>query len=102
MGAPMLDRWFPGWAYTGSLRSRKGQAVVEIGLVTPLLLIALYIPFDFGMGLFAAHLTQNAVREAARVGVSAKDPFDQSAADAIRDQAWNNLPRMLQAPHSVT
>lgn len=49
------------------LTGRKGQSVVEISLMAPLLLVALYIPADFGIAFFTAHLTQNAVREGARI-----------------------------------
>jgi Flp pilus assembly protein TadG len=52
------------------LRNERAQSIVEISLITPLLLIALYIPFDFGVSLFAAHLTQNAVREVARIAAA--------------------------------
>ena len=52
------------------LLNRKGQSIVEIALITPLVLIALYVPADFGIAFLSAHLTQNAVREAARIGAS--------------------------------
>ena len=42
--------------------------IVEIALITPLILIALYIPVDFGISFFVANLTQTAAREGARVG----------------------------------
>jgi Flp pilus assembly protein TadG len=54
-------------------RGEKGQSIVELSLITPLLLIALYIPFDFGLAFYAANLTQNAVREVARIA-AAQDP----------------------------
>jgi Flp pilus assembly protein TadG len=49
-----------------SLLSNRGQSIVEIALITPLLLAVLYVAFDFGLAYFTAHYTQNAVREAAR------------------------------------
>jgi len=70
---------------------------VEIGLVTPFLLIALYIPADFGIAYYTAHLTQNAVREAARVGVSTKDPFDSAAATAVANEAMTRIPGRLNS-----
>lgn len=79
------------------LLGRTGQSIVEIGLVTPFLLIALYIPADFGIAYYTAHLTQNAVREAARVGVSTKDPFDGTAAAAIANEALDRLPARLKS-----
>src|SRR5688500_2877703 len=88
MGAPMLR--------FGSMKLNcKGQSIVEIGLMTPILLVALYVPADFGIAMLTAHLTQNAVREAARIGVSTKDPFDNAAATAIRTEALNRMPARL-------
>ncbi len=71
---------------------------MEFSLITPLLLIALYIPADFGVGLFTAHLTQNAVREAARIGVSTMDPFNNPAGDAVANEALSRLPALLGSP----
>lgn len=73
---------------------RKGQSIVEISLITPLLLVALYIPADFGIAFFTAHLTQNAVREAARLG-SVTDPFDSNVGTAVRNYAINAMPARL-------
>ena len=55
------------------LLNREGQSIVEIALVTPLLLAALYVAFDFGFALFTSHLAQNAVREATRIGAVLPD-----------------------------
>ena len=76
-------------------RGQKGQSIVEIALIAPLLLVALYIPADFGIAMFTAHLTQNAVREAARIGVSTRNVFDNSAATAIANEALGRLPNRL-------
>jgi hypothetical protein len=59
------------------------------------LLVALYIPADFGVAFFTAHLTQNAVREAARIGVSTKDPFNSAAGTAIANEALSRVPARL-------
>lgn len=48
----------------------KGQTIIEFTLMLPVILAVLYIPADFGISLFVAHLTQNAVREGARIGSS--------------------------------
>src|SRR3970282_2481870 len=55
---------------TGSrlLLNRRGQSIVEITLITPLLLAALYVVMDFVCLFFSSHYTQNAVREGARIG----------------------------------
>ena len=50
------------------LLNNRGQSIVEMVLITPLLLAVLYVAFDFGIAYFTAHYTQNAVREAARYG----------------------------------
>jgi Flp pilus assembly protein TadG len=96
MGTSMLERFLPG-----CLLDYSGQSIVEIGLVTPFLLVALYVPIDFGIAYYTAHLTQNAVREAARIGVSTKDPFDNAAANDIAAQARDRLPLRLK-PVTVT
>jgi Flp pilus assembly protein TadG len=64
-------------------------------LIAPLLLVALYIPADFGIAMFTAHLTQNAVREAARIGVSTQTVFDNPAATAVANEALSRLPKRL-------
>ena len=45
---------------------RKGQSIVELALITPIVLVALYVPFDFGVSIYAGHLTQNVARDGAR------------------------------------
>lgn len=76
---------------------RKGQSIVEISLITPLLLIALYVPADFAIAYLTAHLTQNAVRDAARIGAASKNPFDVTAAMAITNDALNRMPARLNS-----
>jgi Flp pilus assembly protein TadG len=55
------------------LLNSRAQALVEIALITPLLLVALYVAMDFGILFFTTHYTQNAVREAARIGAILPD-----------------------------
>ena len=74
--------------------NRKGQSIVEISLITPLLLVVLYVPADFGMAFFMAHLTQNAVREAARIGANT-DPFNNTD---IQTEALSRMPAYLTSP----
>lgn len=82
--------------------NQKGQSIIEITLVVPLLLIALYIPFDFGMTIYAGYLTQNAVRDGARIASrtrsAAGGALDNSAATAVADQIWARLPNLLNEP----
>lgn len=72
--------------------------MVELTLITPLLLIALYVPADFGIAFFTAHLTQNAVREGARIG-SALPTWDQTL---VESEVTNRLPTLLGGPPTVT
>jgi len=74
------------------LRNCRGQSIVELALITPLILVALMIPVDFGMGLFTAHYTQNAVREGARIG-STMRPFD---ATSVENEVIARLPALLE------
>jgi hypothetical protein len=69
-------------------RRSKGQSIVELTLLTPLILAALYIPADFGIAFYTAHLVQNATREAARIGAS-MNPFDKTT---VETEATNRLP----------
>ncbi len=80
----------------------RGQSIVEVALITPLLLIALYIPADFGIGFFMGNLTQVAAREGARVGSrlqkSGKAPdliFTSAHANTIKTEVFNRLPDSL-------
>jgi len=50
------------------LLSKRGQSLIEVTLITPLLLAALYVVMDFGILFFITQYTQTAVREAARIG----------------------------------
>jgi Flp pilus assembly protein TadG len=77
-----------------SLLNCKGQSIVEITLMTPLILVVLYVPFDFGMAIIAGHLTQNAVRDGARVA-SATNPMSDAQAGNVAQSAHNNLPPSL-------
>lgn len=73
-------------------KNQKGQSIVEITLVTPLLLIALYIPADFGIAFLMAHLTQNAVREGARIGSGLANPFGNSEANTVKNEVFDRMP----------
>ena len=51
-----------------NLARQKGQSIVEISLITPLLLVALYVPADFGVAFFMGNMVATAARDGARVG----------------------------------
>ena len=84
-------------------RARQtGQSIIEITVITPLLLIALYIPADFGIAFYMGNLTQNAAREGARIGSglqkSGKAPnlvFTSANANTVKDAVFNRLPGVL-------
>ena len=88
-----------------SLLNRKGQSIIEITLMTPLILVALYIPFDFGMTIFTGHYTQNAVRDGARIASNTRS-LDNTAAGTLATQVYGNLPQFLvsgtPSPKKVT
>src|SRR5262249_2587366 len=81
---------------------QRGQSIIEIPLLTPLLLIALYIPADFGIGFYMGNLVQNAAREGARIGSglqkTGKVPnlvFGSANAITVKDAVFNRLPGVL-------
>jgi Flp pilus assembly protein TadG len=57
------------------MKNNRGQALVEITLIAPLMLLSLYVAMDLGMAFFAAQGVQNAVRDLARIG-SASSTFN--------------------------
>ena len=87
----------------GVLRSRKGQSIVEISLITPLLLIALYVPADFGIAFFVMNIAGTAARDGARLasesaksgGSGSNLDFRTSDAVAIKDAVVARLPTFL-------
>src|ERR1044071_630963 len=76
------------------LFSRKGQIIVEISLITPLLLAALYVPVDFGIMIFTGHLTQNAVRDGARIAATT-DLMTNTVATSLATTFYPNVPQRL-------
>lgn len=50
-------------------RRSRGQAMVELALVLPILLLILMGVFDFGRAVFAYNSLSNAAREGARVAI---------------------------------
>ena len=90
-------------SFRKAIKGQKGQSIVEISLITPLLLIALYVPADFGVAFFLGNIVATAARDGARIGSgatktggNAADP-DFSAADAtgVKNAIVNQLPRFL-------
>jgi Flp pilus assembly protein TadG len=82
--------------------SQSGQSIVEISLITPLLLIALYIPVDFGVSFFMGNLLQTAAREGARIGSGLQKSgtvpnllFSSTQANAVKTEVLSRLPAYL-------
>ena len=85
------------------LTNRVGQSVVELALLTPLLLVALYIPADFGIAFLTAHITQNAVREGARIGSELRSgdpaaPIKADQGNTIQKEVFARLSQRLAEP----
>ena len=76
--------------------NRKGQSIVEVALITPMILVALYVPFDFGVSIYAGHLTQNVARDGAR-RVATTDVLDNTKATNLATQIAANLPPLLSS-----
>ena len=53
------------------LRASKGQTLIEFVLLLPLVLLLLFIIFDFGRAIYYRSLLSNAAREGARYGAVA-------------------------------
>ena len=78
------------------MRKQKGQSIVEITLITPLLLAALYVPFDFGLALYTASLAQTAVRDVARKAAT-KDAAGFNAT-ALQNEVTSRLNGLAGSP----
>jgi Flp pilus assembly protein TadG len=82
--------------------NQKGQSIVEISLITPLLLVALYIPVDFGVSFFIGNLTQTAAREGARIASGLQKSgdapdliFSSAEANTVKAEVFSRLPAYL-------
>jgi len=82
--------------------SQRGQSIVEISLITPLLLIALYIPIDFGVSFFMGNLIQTAAREGTRIGSGLQKSgnvpdliFSSAEASTVKTEVISRLPAYL-------
>ena len=85
-------------------KREKGQSLVEIALITPLLLGALMVAVDFGIAFYMGNLVAVAARDGARIGSQLEksgktDPAnpDFAVADAaiVSNRMQNRIPRYL-------
>jgi Flp pilus assembly protein TadG len=56
------------------LRNSKGQSLVEFALIFPFLLVLIGGVIDFGLAIFAGHISENAAREGARFAATIPPP----------------------------
>jgi Flp pilus assembly protein TadG len=64
----------------------KGQTIVEITLILPLLLLLVGAAVDWGLLFFVSHVAQNAVREGARVAVTKTSMTKASIENVVKDK----------------
>ncbi len=77
------------------LRDERGVAAAEMALMTPLLLMLMYAPFELGNFYWSQHKITKGVRDAARF--AARQPFDTLVCGAeIDDDRIKNLARTGQ------
>lgn len=90
--------------YNAKGRKEKGQSIVEITLITPLLLGALMVAVDFGIAFYMGNLIAVAARDGARIGsqLEKSDKTDAAnwnfaVADAaiVSNKVQNSIPRYL-------
>src|SRR5258707_3898500 len=95
--------------FLGKKIGSRGQSLVEIALITPLLVVALYVPVDFGVAFFLGNIVATVARDGARIGTgqtktggTAADPnFQNQDADNIEAAIVNQLPRYLTSRQVV-
>jgi TadE-like protein len=87
-----------------SKKRDKGQSLVEIALITPLVLGALMVVVDFGIAFYMGNLIAVAARDGARIGsqleksnkIDAANPdFAVGDASIVRDRIQARIPRYL-------
>lgn len=90
--------------YKAKGRKEKGQSIVEITLITPILLGALMVAVDFGIAFYMGNLIAVAARDGARIGsqLEKSDKSDAAnwnftVADAatVSNKMQNSIPRYL-------
>lgn len=87
-----------------SKKRDKGQSLVEIALITPLVLGALMVAVDFGIAFYVGNLIAVAARDGARIGSqleksnrtdAANPDFAVADADMVRNRIQPRIPRYL-------
>ena len=80
-------------------KTQKGQSIVEISLITPILLVALYVPADFGVAFFVGNMVATAARDGARIGsglakpaASGDEEFTSAMATTVKNSTFSLMP----------
>jgi len=85
-------------------KREKGQSLVEIALITPILLGALMVAVDFGIAFYMSNLIAVAARDGARIGSqleksnrtdAANPDFAVADANIISNRIQDRIPRYL-------
>jgi Flp pilus assembly protein TadG len=74
-----------------AVRRNQGQALVEITLIFPLLVMLVGAAVDWGLAFFVSHVVQNAAREATRTAVT-QTSISKPAIDAKVQAIIPNTP----------
>lgn len=79
-------------------RSRaKGQTLVEVTLIIPLLILLVGATLDLGLLFFVSHVVQNAVREGARAAVTTQSGTTET--DLINNVIKPKMPAVIFDPY---
>jgi Flp pilus assembly protein TadG len=74
-----MRRWIDR---TRGQHKTRGQTLVEVTLIIPLLIVLVGAALDWGLVFFVSHVVQNAVRSGARVAVTQNSPVSEAAVEA--------------------
>jgi Flp pilus assembly protein TadG len=67
-------------------RHERGQAILEFAILTPLVLILMFIIVDFGIGLAYRVILTNAAREGARYGAVGAPTYDACSQPTVLER----------------
>lgn len=81
-----------------NLCNQKGQALVEVALILPILVLLVFGSFEFGRAMYIKNTLNYAAREGAR-RASVSEPFNIGA---VRNHVTASLPASLHTGLAVT
>ena len=74
---------------TRGRKKTRGQTIVEVTLIIPLLITLVGAAVDWGLVFFVSHVVQNAVRSGARLAVTKATPV---SATTVKDEVRRVIP----------